>query len=218
MKKEIYELINENKKLIYKIASKYSNYSALDDLFQVGCIGLINAYKNFNNKFDTKFSTYAYTYILGEITNYIKNDRLIKIGAESSKIYKIYEKTKEYLTALNGRIPNIHEIAEFMGINSYELYKSITNHYVTESIDAEIKDDLLVQEVIGNDDREAIDMKIDLLNVVNSLPQADKNLINYRYYQDYTQGETAEIMGMSQVQVSRRENKILSRMKKEMVS
>ena len=217
MKQSIYELIDQNKKLIYKIASKYSKYSDIDDLFQVGCIGLINAYKNFKDNFDTKFSTYAYKYILGEITSYLKNDRLIKVGNESSKIYKLYEKVRDHLINSSNKAPTTKEIADFIGISEYELYNSITNHYIIESIDKEIKEDLSLQDVIGNDEREELDTKIDLFNILNKLSLDEQELINYRYYKDYTQSETAELMGLSQVQVSRAENKILIRMKKEMI-
>lgn len=217
MKKNIYELIEENKRLIYKIASKYSEYSNIDDLFQVGCIGLISAYKNFKNEYNTKFSTYAYTYILGEITNYLKNDKLVKVGAEASKIYKLYEKARNYLTNANNKIPSIREIANFMEISERDLYNTISNNYVIESIDREVKEDLLLADVIGEDNREKIDEKIDLINILNKLSFQEKKLINYRYYNDYTQSETASLMGMSQVQVSRTENKILNRIKKEMV-
>ena len=217
MKKTIYELIDENKKLIYKIASTYSKNANIEDLFQVGCIGLINAYKNFKNDFNTKFSTYAYTYILGEITSYLRNDRLVKVGTEAAKMYKIYEKAKDYLTNLKGYIPSTKEIAEFMEVSEFDLYNSISNNYLTESLDKEIAEDLSLQEIIGTDEREKIDEKIDLFNILNGLSVKERDLINYRYYKDYTQSETAALMGITQVQVSREENKILKRMKKEMV-
>jgi RNA polymerase sporulation-specific sigma factor len=215
MKKDIWKLIEENKNLIYKIAHSYSGCANMDDLFQVGCIGIINAYKNYNDRYNTKFSTYAYNYILGEITNYLKSDRLLKMHGDNSKIYKLYEKAKDYLTSHNGYTPSKKEISEFMGVSEEIIDNAINNHSELISIDSEVKDDLYLHDLIGEDNRNQIDTKIDLSNVIDTLNEQDKELINYRYYQDFTQSETASLMGMSQVQVSRRENKILSKIKSE---
>lgn len=217
MKKDIWKLIEENKNLIYKIAHSYRGHANIDDLFQVGCIGIINAYKNYKDNYNTKFSTYAYNYILGEITNYLRNDKLLKMHGDNSKIYKLYEKARDYLTSIKGYNPTLKEISEFMEISEYDLYNAINNNSEIMSIDQEIKDDLYLHDVIGEDHIEDIDSKIDLKNIIDNLSVDDRELINYRYYQDFTQSETASLMGMTQVQVSRKENKILSRMKSEMV-
>lgn len=215
MKKDIWKLIEENKNMIYKIAYSCSGQANIDDLFQVGCIGIINAYRNYKEGYNTKFSTYAYNYVLGEITNYLKNDKLLKMNGDNSKIYKLYEKTKDYLTSHNGYTPSKKEISEFMGVSEEIIDNAINNHSELVSIDAEVKDDLYLHDVIGEDKSIEIDTKIDLSSVIDNLNKEDQELINYRYYQDFTQSETARLMGMSQVQVSRRENKILSKIKSE---
>ena len=215
MKKDIWKLIEENKNMIYKIAYSCSGQANIDDLFQVGCIGIIHAYRNYKEGYNTKFSTYAYNYVLGEITNYLKNDKLLKMNGDNSKIYKLYEKTKDYLTSHNGYTPSKKEISEFMGVSEEIIDNAINNHSELISIDAEVKDDLYLHDVIGEDKSIEIDTKIDLSSVIDNLNKEDQELINYRYYQDFTQSETARLMGMSQVQVSRRENKILSKIKSE---
>lgn len=215
MKKDIWKLIEENKNMIYKIAYSYNGQANIDDLFQVGCIGIIHAYRNYKEGYNTKFSTYAYNYVLGEITNYLKNDKLLKMNGDNSKIYKLYEKAKDYLTSHNGYTPSKKEISEFMGVSEEIIDNAINNHSELISIDAEVKDDLYLHDVIGEDKSIEIDTKIDLSSVIDTLNEQDKELINYRYYQDFTQSETASLMGMSQVQVSRRENKILSKIKSE---
>ena len=217
MKKDIWKLINENKNMIYKIAYSYGGQANVEDLFQVGCIGIINAYKNYKEGYNTKFSTYAYNYVLGEITNYLKNDKLLKMNGDNSKIYKLYEKAKDYLTSSKGYIPSKKEISEFMGISEELIDNAINNHQELMSIDQEIKDNLYLHDVIGEDKSNEIDTKIDLSDIIDNLNKEDQELINYRYYQDFTQSETASLMGMSQVQVSRRETKILSRIKNEML-
>lgn len=215
MKKDIWKLIEENKNMIYKIAYSYNGQANIDDLFQVGCIGIINAYRNYKEGYNTKFSTYAYNYVLGEITNYLKNDKLLKMNGDNSKIYKLYEKAKDYLTSHNGYTPSKKEISEFMGVSEEIIDNAINNHSELISIDSEVKDDLYLHDLIGEDNRNQIDTKIDLSSVIDNLNKEDQELINYRYYQDFTQSETASLMGMSQVQVSRRENKILSKIKSE---
>ncbi len=213
MKKEIYELLQENKNLIYNIANKYSRGANIDDLFQVGCIGLINAYKNFKDEFNTKFSTFAYTHIMGEMLLFLKQDKLIKQSSDNAKLYKLYEKAREYLTMQNNSTPSIKEISEFMGVSEFELYNAINNNSHVESFEKEIAEDLTLCEVIGADEREWVDNIIDINNEIGKLSDTDKKIIDYRYFKDYTQAQTAALLGMSQVQVSRQETKILSRMK-----
>ena len=217
MNDKVLELIEKNKNLIYKIAHSYSNYANVEDLFQVGCIGIINAFKNYKDNYDTKFSTYAYNYILGEISNYLKNDRLLKMHGNNYKIYKLYEKTRDYFISKKGYEPSLKEISKFIGISEYDLYNAINNNCEIMSIDSEIKDNLYLHDVIGEDHSEDVDTVIDLKEMMNNLDSNDRKLINYRYYQDFTQSETASLMGMTQVQVSRRENKILIHLKSEII-
>ena len=104
MTETIEELINENKNFIYKIASKYSKYYSIEDLFQVGAIGFIKAYKKYKSV-GVKFTTYAYKYVLGEIIEYIRNDRTMKVSSDILKLYKSYEKTKDFLVQKLNRMP-----------------------------------------------------------------------------------------------------------------
>ncbi len=218
MNAEYYRVINENKGMIYKIAYDFCGHSHIEDLFQVGCIGVIKAYKRYKKEFNTAFSTYAYHDILGEMANYLKNDRLVKLNGNNAKIYKLYKKARDFLISSKGFEPSLSDIAAFMGISELDLYNAICNNYPTESIDKEVAEDLLLQDVIGNDERELVESSIDLKQELDKLTEKERKIIKYRYYEDYTQCETADMMGMSQVQVSRAENKILSRMKKEMVA
>ena len=100
-------LIIENQNLIYKISMLFTNYSNKEDLFQVGCIGLINAYKKYDESFNTKFTTYAYPFILGEMNNYVKKDKGIKISREISKLNSMIERASILLTQRLMREPTI---------------------------------------------------------------------------------------------------------------
>ena len=206
MSEKYLTLIKESEGLIYKIASKYSMYYSIDDLYQVGSIGVIKAYKNFKRDTSVKFSTYAYKYILGEIIEFIRTDRNIRVSEEYMSLYKRYLSIKSMLTSKLEREPSFSEIALFMEIDEGVLRNVIETIAFTKSTDESDYD-------YGNDKREEIDNKILLDNELSSMDEFDRSLIEFRYYQGYTQSETADALGVSQVKVSRQEKLILSRMK-----
>ena len=219
MNKEIELLIEENKNLIYKIASKYSYYYNMEDLFQVGVIGLIKAYKNYKMDSQSKFSTYAYKYIFGEIIEFIKNDRNMKVSEDAIKIYKSYEKSKEFLTNKFNREVSMLEIASFMNIDPSYLANTINSCEFTVSLDAPMnEEEFSLEKVIGEDKRQMLDDLIDLKRELASLNEIDRKLIELRYFKDYTQSETARTLGMSQVQVSRSESAILKKIKSKIAA
>ena len=203
---EYLTLIKESEGLIYKIASKYSMYYSIEDLYQVGTIGVIKAYKNYKKDTSVKFSTYAYKYILGEIIEFIRCDRNIKVSEEYMSLYKRYLSIKSMLTSKLEREPSFSEIALFMEIDEGVLRNVIETIAFTKSTDESDYD-------YGNDKREEIDNKILLDNELSSMDEFDRSLIEFRYYQGYTQSETADALGVSQVKVSRQEKLILERMK-----
>lgn len=203
---EYLTLIKESEGLIYKIASKYSMYYSIEDLYQVGTIGVIKAYKNFKKDTSVKFSTYAYKYILGEIIEFIRCDRNIKVSEEYMSLYKRYLSIKSMLTSKLEQEPSFCEISSFMEIDEGVLRNVIETIAFTKSTDESDYD-------YGNDKREEIDNKILLDNELSSMDEFDRSLIEFRYYQGYTQSETADALGVSQVKVSRQEKLILSRMK-----
>ena len=200
-------LIKESEWIIYKFISKYGNYYNKDDLYQAGIVGLIKAYNNYDKNSEIKFSTYAYNYVLGEIINYIKSERNIKISDEYMSIYKKYLNVKKLLTDKYSREVTFKEICTFMEINESELLSIIESISITKSIDEQVYE-------YGNDSREEIDDNILISDEINSLSPFDKSIIYYRYYNDMSQSETASILGISQAKVSRKEKMILSRIKK----
>ncbi len=208
------KIIHEHKNLIYKIASKYSNYYSMEDLFQVGVIGIIKAIDNYDRSQSAKFSTYAFKYILGEIIKFISSDRNIKVSTDILKIYKCYEKSKDCLTNKLNRTPSFYEICSFMGMEPYIVKDAIEKAEYDLSLDGVIgSDEFALEKVIGTDLRESIDQRIDLNRELDKLSEEERKIIELRYYQDYTQSETAEYLGWNQVQVSRYENKILKKIK-----
>ncbi len=207
MKGELGEVINSCEKMIYKLASNYSMYYSIDDLYQAGIIGLIKAYKKYDWSSSCKFSSYAYKFILGEMIDFIRKDRNIVVSDEVFDIYKRYLKVKDLLFIKYEREASIEEISAFMDISCDKLIMIIESVAFTKEIDFECFDD----------NREYIDNKILIDNELSLLDSFSKSLINYRYYQGFTQSETAKILGISQVKVSRNEKLILSRLRSNLV-
>ncbi len=202
----------ETKDMIYKICYKYSKYYSVEDLFQVGVIGLMKAKRNFNSNMNTKFTTYAYNYILGEIIEFIKNDRTIKVSSDTLKLYKAYEKSKDFLTNELGRNVTLEEVSKFMNVDINLLSDTIIKSEFVLSTDTKLSDDFTLEQITGKDTRKQIDDLIDLRDELKKLTNEERRLIELRYFKDYTQSETAEVLNMSQVQVSRNETKILKKM------
>lgn len=213
MIKDLEEVILENKNFIYKIASKYSKHYNIEDLFQVGTIGFIKAYKNYKES-NTKFTTYAYKYVLGEIIEYIKNDRNMKVSSDMLKLYKSYVQTKEYLSHEYSRCVSTYEVSAYLRVDEQILNEAILKSEFAVSLERDLNDDnFTLEKIIGFDRTNTIDDLIDLKNELNSLTPYERKIIELRYLKDYTQSETATILGLSQVQVSREESKVLKKIR-----
>ena len=200
------ELILENENLIYSIIHKFRSRD-VEDLFQAGCLGLLKAYKNYQESMNVKFTSYAYNYILGEIYQYIINNRNIHMSPMNIKLANALNKAEDYLTNHLGRSPTVSELCAFLEISEYKYYE-ITNMLATESID--YYDNINTSNSLNKDDL------IDLSNALKSLSNYEKALINARYFNNYTQSELANIYKTNQVKISREEKKILCKLKAKM--
>lgn len=209
--------ILEYSNLVYSIANKYfKNYSNRDDLYQVGMIGLIKAYKNYKPNNNCKFSTYAYNYIYGEMSLLVRQDKTIKVSKQISKLNIKIEKAYVLLTQKLMKEPTISEIAYYLGIDEYYVSEALNSINKITSINESINDDnaLTLEELIGYS--ENYEDKIYLDQQLSKLTKAELQLIKNRYLNDLTQSETSKIMNMSQVQVSRNEQKILKKLRNNM--
>ena len=211
-------LIEQNKNLIYKIATLFNGNK--EDLFQVGCIGLINAYKKYDESYNTKFSTYAYPYILGEISSYVRSDKGIKISRDIGRLNSSIERASILLTQKLMREPTIEEISSYLEIDPYLVIEALRARYPIMSTDSVINDDgreitLIdtIPDINGMDMNTLVALKEELLK----LDSFERELINERYVQNLTQSEVASNLGISQVQVSRKEQKVLSKMRSNLV-
>lgn len=208
---ELETIIKLHEKLIYKIATKFYEIP-LEDLYQAGVIGLIKAYNNFIDNGTTKFTSYAYNYIFGEMYELTSNLRTIKLNKKILKLYKQIEQAKYRLAQKLNHFPSIQEISSFLQIDEstiYQVYECTSN---IMSLDQKEEDQRPIYETISNPQDNISTDNIDLKDSFNTLNKEEKDVINYRYFKDYTQSETAKILGMSQVTVSRYEKKSLNKM------
>lgn len=217
--KPIEEIVVENQNLIYSVVNEFGNEINKEDLFQVGVMGMIKAYKNFDESLNIKFTTYAYTYILGEIKKYIREDRGFKVSRQTSSLgYKI-EKARELLAQKYNKVPTYNEIAIYLEIPEYVIAEAINSKQEIKSIDSAVAIDskeLTLHETIPSK-REDIDSLILLKEELLKLEDSEKELLHKRYFEDMTQTEVANAFGMTQVQVSRSEKKVLTKLKSRMM-
>lgn len=217
--KSLETVLEENKNLIYSISHYFENYKNKEDLYQAGVLGLITAYKNYNPEYNNKFSTYAYQYILGEMKKFIREDKGIKISRDISKLNLKIEKCKILLSQKLMRQPSIKEIANFLEIEEYQVSEALKSVNVLQSLDETICNDskeITLYDTIESKRQVDIIDSIMLSDELEKLPEPDKTIIKSHYLQDMTQQEIGKILGMSQVQVSRYEQKVLKKLRNKL--
>lgn len=217
------QLVAGNFPLIKAIVKGYLNKGVdYDDLYQIGCVGFLKAIKNFNSKFDVKFSTYAVPMISGEIKRFLRDDGSIKV---SRSIKTLAIKLKAYIEKqkkLTGENPSIDELANEFNVEVEDVVIALDSCQSTVSLHAKIDEDdpnsqnLIDKLAVFDKSDEMLD-KFILKNEILNLPEKEKKIILLRYFRGKTQGEVAEVLGISQVQVSRIESKIIEHLKTKLV-
>ena len=202
--------------LVRNITSKYNFRSDYDDLFQAGMLGLQTALQKYDAKRETSFTDYAYLWIKGEVLKAINNDYGIHVSTDTYKLSKEIKETREYLSQNLGREPTTFEISYMLG-EPEEKIVSVMNAITTPySLDNSfLDDDYNLYNKIALIEKGYDVGVLDLKEAINGLEESERELITSRYYQDMTQKETAESLGMSQVQVSRKESKILEKIRNQ---
>lgn len=216
-------LVRNNIGLIASIAKKFLNRGYdYEDLFQLGSIGIIKAINNFNPEFNVKFSTYAVPMIMGEIKRFLRDDGMIKVSRTLKETSKKVKAVKERLSKENGKEATIEEVAKELGISSEDVILSLesTNrpNYLYETIHQDDGSPVLLIDKIGDKrdySNEVID-KVALKDVIGKLEPRSRQIIMLRYFKDMTQNQIAEILGISQVQVSRIEKRVLKQLKENL--
>lgn len=214
-------IVEENVGLVWSIVKRFKGrgYEA-DDLFQIGAIGLIKAVDKFDFTYQVRFSTYAVPMIIGEIKRFLRDDGMIKVSRSLKEMATKISRAKEALTKRLGREPTINELAEEIGVKKEELLMALESNADVESLYTTIHQSdgnpifLLDKVNLDGDSEEKIVDVITIKNFISELEPKEQKIIKMRYYDDKTQSEIAKRIGISQVQVSRIEKKIITRMKK----
>jgi len=226
MVQEDVDVIMEYEWIIHTIMKRFSSYttSSKEDLYQVGILALLKAYQNFDPNYGVKFSSYAYPYVLGEISKYVKDDRSIHVSHDVIKLNASLERAKDILTQKLMRAPTLEELSLFLDIDQEKIVQIVQAKMSTlyvKSLDYtlnEEEDSMNLYHSIKKEESSYDPDILDLKDALVKLGEEERKLIYSRYYQDMTQSETSAILGMSQVQVSRKEAKILQKLKQDLVS
>jgi len=210
----ITNIIKENEPLIYKIINKYRNFLEIEDLYQVAVLGLIKASKNYRNTYNTKFISYAYPYILGEVIKYVNEYRGIKISKNSKILYNKINKASQILSQKLMKNPTSYELSLFLEIDEKIIDEVLIANSTIDSLDKLLTEDgknFELYDTIGYYDNQI--EYYPLQDALNKLSKEDLAIINARYYNNLSQSETGSCLGMHQVEISRKEKKILKKLK-----
>lgn len=217
-------LVKGNIGLIKSIVKRFLNRGyEYEDLFQLGSIGLLKAIKNFDIRYNVRFSTYAVPMIVGEIKRFLRDDGMIKVSRSLKEINGKMKQVKERLTRDLGREPSLNEISEELGIPTEDLVMAIDAMAAPEYLYDTIHQDdgspiFLIDKVSADEDHNAEMLdRITLKEIISKLKPRERQIIIMRYFQDKTQTQIAEKLGISQVQVSRIEKKIIEKMRQSLI-
>lgn len=222
-KEALNKVIEMNLPLVSSISKKFLNRGyEYEDIFQIGSIGLVKAVNNFDPSYKVKFSTYAVPMIIGEIKRFFRDDGIIKVSRNVKNLARKLHYDKEKLTKKLNRAPTIEELSEFSGVKKEEVLMASESlnsmHYLYDTIH---QDDgspvLLIDKLNENseDDKAVID-RIALKEAIGTLDVKARQIIMLRYFKDKTQIQVAKMLGISQVQVSRIEKRVLKQMKEKL--
>ncbi len=218
-------LVENNKGLIWNIVKRFNGRGyEIEDLYQIGCMGFIKAIKRFDTSFEVQVSTYAVPYILGEIKRFIRDDGMVKVSRSTKELaIKILDLQNDYFSK-NGEEITIMQISNILHIPKEEItyamdsLKPVTSIYEESSCNVNGDENCLVIDKLKNkvDEQNNIVNKIAIKQLISNLEKREKEIVLLRFYKDKTQAEVAKVLGITQVQVSRLEKKILKSMKSKL--
>ena len=205
------KVVSENIGLVHACAKRFKSRGIeYDDLFQAGCLGLVKAVDGFDTERGVKFSTYAVPVILGEMRRLFRDGGAIKVGRSLKELSLRASRTTAEFTAREGRTPTINELAELLGVEAAEAAQAVNAAQQPLSLTADEEEGGGQIDVTVDCPDDRIAELLSLKQVIGELDPRDRSIIIFRYFKSQTQTQTAEALGMTQVQVSRREKAILS--------
>ncbi|MBG9444979.1 RNA polymerase sporulation sigma factor SigF [Cytobacillus firmus] len=214
-------IVQKNMRLVWSVVQRFLNRGyEPDDLFQIGCIGLLKSVDKFDLSYDVKFSTYAVPMIIGEIQRFIRDDGTVKVSRSLKEMGNKIRKAKDELSKTLGRIPTVTELSEFLEISPEDIILAQEASRIPSSIHETVYENdgdpiTLLDQIDDGNEGKWFD-KIALKEAIRELDERERLIVYLRYYKDQTQSEVAARLGISQVQVSRLEKKILQQMKDRM--
>ncbi|AND41307.1 MULTISPECIES: RNA polymerase sporulation sigma factor SigF [Bacillaceae] len=215
------KIVQKNMRLVWSVVQRFLNRGyEPDDLFQIGCIGLLKSVDKFDLSYDVKFSTYAVPMIIGEIQRFIRDDGTVKVSRSLKEMGNKIRKAKDELSKTLGRIPTVTELSEFLEISPEDIILAQEASRIPSSIHETVYENdgdpiTLLDQIDDGNEGKWFD-KIALKEAIRELDERERLIVYLRYYKDQTQSEVAARLGISQVQVSRLEKKILQQMKDRM--
>ncbi|KRG08682.1 RNA polymerase sporulation sigma factor SigF [Lederbergia galactosidilytica] len=214
-------LVEKNVRLVWSVVQRFLNrgYDP-DDLFQIGSIGLLKSIDKFDLSYDVKFSTYAVPMIIGEIQRFIRDDGAVKVSRSIKELGNKIRKARDELAKRDGKVPTISDIATYLDVSQEEVLMAQDAGRSPASIHETVYENdgdpiILIDQISDENDHKWFD-KIALEEAIRGLDERERLIVYLRYYKDQTQSEVASRLGISQVQVSRLEKKILDQMKEHM--
>lgn len=212
-------LLENNSLLIKSVIKRYKNKGIeFDDLYQLGCIGFLKAIKNFDESFGVRFSTYAVPMIVGEVKRFLRDDGAIKVSRIIKYQAKLINSYIEKYTSGGKEVPTVDEIAKALNMEKEDVVLALDSAKMPISLSEQVDDGSdkkleLIDKIAAKEDEDDMVDKILLESMIERLPERERKVVFMRYYRDNTQGEIAKALGVSQVQVSRIENKIIEKLK-----
>ncbi|HWO98629.1 MAG TPA: RNA polymerase sporulation sigma factor SigF [Bacillus sp. (in: firmicutes)] len=214
-------IAQKNMRLVWSVVQRFLNRGyEPDDLFQIGCIGLLKSVDKFDLSYDVKFSTYAVPMIIGEIQRFIRDDGTVKVSRSLKELSNKIRKAKDELSKTLNRVPTVLEVAEYLDITPEDVVLAQEANRAPTSIHETVYENdgdpiTLLDQIADHNEGKWFD-KMALREAIEELDEREKLIVYLRYYKDQTQSEVASRLGISQVQVSRLEKKILQQMKNRM--
>ncbi|QNL45662.1 sigma-70 family RNA polymerase sigma factor [Oscillibacter hominis] len=208
-------MLNENAGLIWSIVRRYYGRGVeSDDLYQLGCLGFLKAVRGFDFQYGTCFSTYAVPKIAGEIRRFLRDDGAVKVCRSIREQGQMLYRERERLRRELGREPVLSELAEATGMRVEEIAQIDLATEAPESLQQELAEGLTLEGVLGGEaPEEGLVEKIALREAIDRLPEKERMTILLRFFKGFTQEQTARVLGVSQVQVSRLERRGLQRLR-----
>ena len=217
------QVATENLGLVWSVVRRFAGRGhELEDLYQIGCIGLMKCIDKFDPAYDVKFSTYAVPMIMGEVKRFLRDDGMVKVSRSLKETaYKVYS-VREQMMNEHGIEPTLEELASSLEIEKEDIVLALEASSEVESIYKTIYQNdgnsiyLIDKLVSSEDESQQIVDQLALEELLGQLEEKERSIIRMRYFEDKTQTEIAGLLGISQVQVSRIEKKVLTKMREQM--